>query len=706
MNVVRSGGSRWRLWLSGLACCAPFLSGSAAEPVGSGPGINPSGHEPEDFTALSLDELAAIKVTTVSKKAESLAGVPAAVSVITSDDIRRSGALTIPEALRLAPGVNVGRVNSSDWAVSVRGFNDTFSQKLLVLIDGRSIYSPIFSGTLWQGQDMMLEDADRIEVIRGPGGTVWGANAVNGVINIVSKPARETQGVLVSAGGGTDREGLARVRYGARLGTNTFIRFQTKYDDGSRSRLATSGEANDEWWKAQGGFRLDWEPSVRDRFTAQGDLFAREANSTMPQIVLPTFGVPAPTSGYSFTRQSAFKINGGNALGRWSRQLSDDADVSVQAYFDRQSVRTIVLHEERSTFDFDVRHRFQLGQRNEVVWGGGYRLSKSKLDETREITLREDSRSDQVFNAFIQDEVRLIPERLRWTLGTKVEHNDYTGWEFQPGTRLSWTPTGHQAVWASVARAIRTPSQIEHDARISLSVLPANPPTSPFPTVLTAQGNHQVVAESLVAYELGYRLQAHPRLSLDAALFVNDYDDLRGNTESIDASDAPNFVRLVSKLNNNVSGQTHGGEVGVTWQPLDPWRLSGQVGYLEANLEQPPSALTGQPRSPEIAGARYQLSVRSTLDLGRHVELDVWVRFVDRVDGAGTPIPGLTTLDRTVPSYTTVDVRLAWRPVHNLELALVGQNLAGEHTEFLPTFISTESVKVMPSVYAKVTWKF
>ncbi len=706
MNGFKTGRPRWKYWVGGVACCASCLSIRAATPPHLEPGFSPPGREPEDFTALSLDELAAIKVTTVSKKAESLAGVPAAVSVITSDDIRRSGALTIPEALRLAPGVNVGRVNSSEWAVSVRGFNDTFAQKLLVLMDGRSIYTPLFSGTLWQAQDMMLEDADRIEVIRGPGGTVWGANAVNGVINIVSKPARETQGLLVAAGGGTDREGLARVRYGAQLGTNTFIRFQTKYDDGSRSRLATRGEANDEWWRAQGGFRLDWEPSIRDRFSLQGDLFAREAHNTMPQIVLPAFGVPAPVTGYVFTRDSLFKLNGGNLLGRWTRQLSEDADFSVQAYYDRQTMRTILLGEERNTYDLDLRHRFQLGARNEVVWGGGYRLSESQLDDSEEIVLQRDSRSDQVLNAFVQDEVRLVPDHLRWTFGTKIEHNDYTGWEFQPGTRLSWTPTARQALWASVARAVRTPSQIERDAQINLSVLPPNPPTSPLPTVVTAQGGRAFDAETVLAWELGYRIQAHPRLTLDAAMFVNDYDDLRGRADRIDVAAVPSYTRIVSQINNGVSGKTYGGELGATWQPMEGWRLNGHFAYLESDLSQARNALTGQPQPVEIASPRFQVSIRSSVDLGRNVEFDAWFRFVDQVDGAGTTIPGLTTSDRSIPSYVTVDVRLAWRPVHNLEVALVGQNLAGEHKEFLPTFISTESVKVMPSVYGKVTWKF
>ncbi len=691
---------RFPSWFSGALCAA----GLTAVVAKAGPSA--TGGEATDFTALSFEELAAIKVTTVSKKTESLAGVPAAVSVITSEEIRRSGALTIPEALRLAPGVNVGRVSSSEWAVSVRGFNDTFAQKLLVLIDGRSVYTPLFSGTFWEAQDAMLEDVERIEVIRGPGGTVWGANAVNGVINVVSKPARETQGLLVSAGGGTDREALARVRYGVQLGSNTFVRFYGKYDNGSRSDLTTGGRAEDGWWKTQGGLRLDWEPSARDRFTLQSDGYSYEADLVIPQVVLPSFGVPPPPTDYMFSRPSLTEQDGGNVLGRWTRQQSEHSDYSVQAYYDRQVLLTGLVGERRNTYDVDLRHRYQLGDRNEVVWGGGYRLSQSDVERSPQIAMRNNPRSDQIFNAFLQDEVTLVADRLRWTLGTKIERNDYTEWEFEPGTRLAWTPTKRQTLWASVARAVRTPARYERDGQVNLSVFPADPPTAPLPTVLTVRGGSRFESETVLAYEAGYRVQAHPRLNFDAAIFLDDYDNLRGTSDSLDASDAPNFLRVNSQLGNTGRGRTYGGELGAVWHPLDWWRFNGQFSLLQADLEQPDNALTGTRQAVELASPRYQVSVRSGIDLGSTVELDAWLRFVDQIEGSGAAIPGLTSMDRSVKSYVTLDLRLGWHPLRNLEVAVVGQNLAGNHTEFLPTFISVESVKVGPSVYGKLTWKF
>ena len=661
--------------------------------------------ELNDLTSLSLEELGSIQVTSVSKKSENLNKVPAAVSVITGDDIRRSGALTLPEVLRMAPGVSVAKVDATQTAVTVRGFNDTFAQKLLVLMDGRSIYTPLFSGTFWQAQDTMLEDVDRIEVIRGPGGTVWGANAVNGVISIVSKPARETQGVLLSGGGGSEQLALAGVRYGGQLGTNTFFRIYGKYDDRDNSQLVGGGDAKDGWSKGQGGFRLDWEPSTSDRLTLQGDLFELRANQTYAQVALPAFGVPPPLLGYNSVREAHPEQSGGNVLGRWSHQFSEDSDLSVQAYYDRSDIRFPVLEETRDTFDLDLRHRFQPGSRQEIVWGGGYRVSDSHLMDSVEIALSRKSRSDRVFNAFAQDEITLVPDRLLWTLGTKVEHNDYTGFEVQPGTRLSWTPTDKQTVWASVARAVRTPSQLEHDGRFNVVVIPPSL-MLPLPTLVSVIGNPGFESEMLLAYELGYRIQAHRRLTLDAAVFINDYDNLRSSVERLDLSTVPNYAQVQSIINNDVHGLTYGGELAATFQAIDWWRLHGQISAIQADIRQLPNGLTGTPRTPSIASPEYELSLRSSMDLGKSLTLDGSLRYVDRIAEAGIPIPGLPNAGYSIPSYFTFDARLAWRPTKGLELALIGQNLAGRHREFVPTVLSTQFTEVGPSVYAKLTWMF
>lgn len=699
MNKCLTGRFNWRRTTAfsvSLFSAISCVTAKSVEELGSG--------DP-DFTSMSLEQLGAIKVTSVSKKAEALSGAPSAISVITGEEIHRSGATTLPEALRLAPGVNVAKVDAMVSAVSVRGFNDTLSQKLLVMMDGRSVYTPLFSGTFWQAQDTVLEDIDRIEVIRGPGATIWGANAVNGVINIVSKPASETQGFLVTAGGGTAHEAMSSVRYGAKVAEKTFFRVYGKYDLWDRSDLVLGGPANDGGWKAQGGFRLDWEPATENRFTFQGDIYGLEADHTSPRIILPQFMAPPPPTGYQFDQPDDWIQNGGNLLGRWTRQFSEDSELSVQTYYDRSRLKFLLLEETRDTFDADVRHRFQAGDRNEIVWGGGYRLSDSREIDSPQLSLSRDSRTDSIFNTFVQDEVELIPETLRWTLGSKVEHNDYTGWEVEPGTRLAWTITDKQTLWASVARAVRTPSQIERDGRFQLAVFPPNA-GMPLPAVVTAVGGAGFSSEELIAYELGYRIQPHQRLSVDLALFVNDYDHLRGAIDRLNLNAVPNYTELEVTLDNSAYGYTYGGELTAIWQATDWWRLQGQASLLESELKQPPTSMTVSPRGPSLEAPEYQLSLRSSMDLLEHVTLDFFARYVDQVLESGLWIPTRPLPGNDIPGYATFDVRLAWRPARDFELSLVGQNLAGTHREFSPTFISTQYTEVGPSAYAKLVWKF
>ncbi len=664
-------------------------------------------NEPRDFTHLSLEELGAIEVTSVSKKAEKLTHVPAAVSVITADDIRRSGALTLPDALRLAPGIHVARVDAHQWAVSTRGFNDTFAQKLLVLMDGRSVYTPVIAGTLWQAQDLIFEDVDRIEVIRGPGSSVWGANAVNGVVNVVSKPARETQGMLVSGGGGSDHRILGSLRYGGQIEEHTFFRLYGKFDDWDNSRLLGGGQANDEWWKEQGGFRFDWEPTSDDRLTLQGDLFNLQSNQTMPNIIFPVFGMPPPPGGYNVQLDSKWEQIGGNILGRWTTRLADDSDFSIQTYYDRGEIKLPLLKETRNTFDLDLRHRFQFTERQEIVWGGGYRLNLSNTTNSPEVRFMHDSRSDEVFNAFVQDEITLLPDLLRLTLGTKIEHNNYTGFEVQPGARLSWTPTTKQTIWTSVTRAVRTPAQFEDDAEVHVLVLPADPPFNPFPTVIALTGTPDYESEILIAYELGYRIQPLPRLTLETALFLNDYDRLRSGVSIIDTSAVPNYVKVRNLLNNTAHGQTYGGEIAATWQMLEWWRLQSQYSVIQTDLSDSPNNLTGAPNTPDLSYPNHQISLRSSMNLGKQVEFDLWLHYVDSFFVSGiSKIPGTSKSQGDIPSYFTLDVRLAWHPTRNLELALGAQNLIDRHQEFAPTYTSSQSIEVSRSIYGKLTWKF
>ncbi len=660
-------------------------------------GTNSTNRDDHELLKLSLEQLMSMKVTSVSKKEEKLSGTAAAISVITADDIQRSGANNIPDAFRLAPGVDVGRVDAHTWAVGVRGLNDTFSPGLLTLIDGRSIYSPLFSSTFWMAQDVMLEDLSRIEVVRGPGSTLWGANAFNGVINIVSKPADETQGLLVNAGGGSQPAVASSVRWGDKLGDNTFYRIYGKYDQWNDFEAVNGGSANDRWWKMQGGFRLDQKPVAGNEFTLQGDVYHLEANQDMPQVSLSPPGRQTTPAVWSQT--------GGNILGRWTRTFSDRAELSVQAYYDGERFEVPIINETRHAIDLDIRHQFQLGARQEIVWGGGYRLNMSAFDNTEQVRMLESSQSKSVFNTFVQDQINLVPERLRLTLGSKLEHNDYTGFEVEPGARLAWTPTERQTVWASVSRAVRTPSQFEQGSRMELTMLPSSPPATPA-TLLVLEGNDRFNSETLIAYEIGYRVQPHARLSLDLNAFVNSYDGLRSKLNQLDPSTLPAYLTVNSTLVNGISGETYGAEIAATWQVRDTWRLSANYSWLEENLRLAPEASSGGAQTARLSAPEQQVMLRSSLNLTPRVDFDLGLRFVGGFSGSGSGLPD-DTFSSKVESYFSLDARLAWRVNPNLELSLAGQNLLEEaHREFNPTFLSTVAAQVPRSVFGKVSWRF
>ncbi len=662
----------------------------------------------EALKELSVEELLEIKVTSASKKSEPLSGTGAAVTVITGDDIRHSGARALPDVLRMAPGIQVGRVDSHQWAVSARGFNDTFAQSLLVLMDGRSVYTPLFSGTLWAAQDTVLEDLDRIEVIRGPGGTLWGANAVNGVINIVTKTADETQGWLFDGGGGMQPEGFTSVRYGGRLGESTYFRIYGKYDLWDDLDQVGGAPGHDGWWKGQGGLRLDSRPTETDLITFQGDGFGLRGDGMFSSMVRPQFQVPPPATGYASARPGSWEQDGGNVVGRWTHEFSDDSELATQLYYDRSRFDTPLVSEIRNTYDLDLRYRFLLAERQEIVVGGGMRSSDSRLEDSPELVLTRHSRSDQTGNLFAQDEITLLPDRLKVTVGSKVEHNDYTGFEFEPGGRLTWTPLDRHTFWGSVSRAVRVPTQIEHDSRVNLTVLPASPPVVPLPAIVALQGDPSFRSGNVVAYELGYRVQPAPGLSIDAAMFINHYDDLRASRGYVDFSAAPNYLQGIGVIDNGAWGKTYGWELAVTWQAATWWRLHAQYTFLEADLETRPDPLSQLPTlRSSISSPSHQAGLRSNMVLVRDLELDLWLRYVGELDKAGAKIPGLSIAGSSIPDYATLDVRLAWRARPNLELSVVGQNLLETaHREFNPTFISTQFSEVGRTAYGRVTWHF
>lgn len=671
----------WVLTIGAVSCFGDEASSSEPPPQGL------------ELLQLSLEDLGKIKVTSVSRKSENLSDASAAIYVITGEDIRHSGATTLAEALRMAPGLDVARASSRQWAISSRGFNNTFANKLLVLMDGRTIYTPFFSGVFWEETDTVLEDVDRIEVIRGPGATLWGANAVNGVINIITKSAKDTQGTLITGGGGIEERGFGSIRYGGKLASNILYRVYTKYSDRDAFTMPDGSSAHDNWRLSQSGFHMDWEPSEINRLTLQSDYFYGKVGG---DIYVHSLNPPSlfPKAFYS-------KTEGGNLLGRWTHEFSSESDMSIQMYYDRTDREFGIGRELRDTFDVDAQHRFHIGDHQEIVWGAGYRYSADDIAETPDFLMREPHKGLNLFSTFAQDSITIVPGHLQFTLGTKIEHNDFTGLELQPSGRISWTPQERHTLWAAISRAVRTPSRSERGFSVFANPAPLLP-ALPLPLLAPGSGSPDYGAEDLLAYELGYRVKLHPRLSLDWTAFYNDYTHL----QSVDAqplelrispepSSTP-YLLFPLIFANNLRGRTYGTEISATWQPVDTWRMRANYSYLRMALHTlgPVASFTEE---TEGISPQQQFSLSSELDLGRHVEWNFGLRYVDELPSA---------LQR-VPSYFELETRLAWKPTRNIELAIIGNNLLhAHHREFSPIIITARDVEIDRAIFGKLTLRF
>lgn len=653
-----------------------------------------------DLTAYNLEELMDITVTSVSKKSQRIANAAAAIYVITQDDIHRSGVTTIPDALRMVPGVQVAQIDSNKWAVTSRGFNGRFANKLLVLMDGRSLYTPFFIGVYWEVQDTLLEDIDRIEVIRGPGAALWGANAVNGVINIITKSTEKTKGVLVSAGGGSNETAFASARYGAAVGQTTDLRLYAKHQQRAGFVDATGQDTYDDWHSTQGGFRLDSHLTTEDKLTVQGDYYEGKLDETYLLYNLPTPSNPS----YSRIVQNETGVSGGNLLTRWQRTLSDTDHLSLQLYYDHTERNMIVSPQKFNTVDLDLQHRFALGSYQDVVWGLGYRFSRYEVTNSSTLSFDQQRVNNHLFSSFIHDEITLIPATLSLMVGSRFEHNDYSGFDVQPNGRLLWTVTPNDSVWAAVSRAVRSSTKGEQDIHYnyrtmqqppSMSLDPSNPRDN---LRLEIVGNRNFKSEELLAYEIGYRTQPLARLSFDVAAYYNSYENLRILTPGTPYTDAVSDVRPFV-LSNNMHGHAVGVELSADWTPLDWWRLQASYSYQNLTM-----FLEGRSTDSINKGnaegdvPQHQFSLRSGFDLSRQLTLNLWLRGTDRL----ASIDGVS-----IPGYVTMDARLAWKPVKNLELALVGRNLfENHHAEFIPEYINTQSSEVVRSVYGKLTWQY
>ncbi len=661
------------------------------------PGLDEGG-----LADLSLEELMNVEVYSVGKKEQRLADSAAAVAVITNEDIKRSGATNIPEALRLVPGVEVAHIDSNKWAISIRGFNDRFANKLLVLVDGRSVYTPLFAGVYWDVQDLMLEDVDRIEVIRGPGGTLWGANAVNGVINIITKTSSETQGLLATSAVGSELDTSNALRYGGTLGNHGNYRIYGKWFQRDNFETVNDTNGGDGWRQGRSGLRADWATSDADSFTATADIYEGTSDSriTTPLLTPPYLSAP-------FLERT--DVAGGHALTRWTHRFSDTSDTKLQAYYDRTTRNGGEFREDRDTVDLEFQHRIGFRGRHDLVWGAGYRITGDDMRNDFRFAWTPSSRDTQLFSGFVQDEIALVEDKLHLTIGTKLEHNDYTGWEVQPNFRALWKIHENHRLWGAVSRAVRTPSRSEDDIRLNTAVMPV--PVAPglaIPNVISLFGSRSFNSEDLLAYELGYRARLHSTLSLDVATYYNDYDHLRtinlrdplnpAVCEEGTLATLCNGGNLVTAFDasNFMNGRAYGVEVAADWSPTDFALIRAGYTYMDLDLSLNAGAV-GDSLSLTTAGQspHNQVFAHGFLDLPHNVDLDVVVRWVDR----------LQSID--VDAYATVDARLAWEPIAGLELALVGQNLTdASHLEFSSSsLVSSEATKVERGVYGVVSWR-
>src|SRR5881396_3716786 len=608
----------------------------------------------EALKKLSIEQLMNLEVTSVSRRPERLAQAASAIQVITQQDIRRSGASSLPEALRLVTNLQVAQINSRDWAISARGFNSTTANKLLVLIDGRTVYTPLYSGVFWDVQDVPLGDVDRIEVISGPGATLWGANAVNGVINVITKRARETQGLVVSGGGGTELRGFGTTRYGGALGSHVNYRIYGKGWAREPSVLPGGQDATDDWHMEQAGFRLDWDASTINQVTMQGDLYdGRISQATAGDIA----------------------VSGGNVVAKWSHTVSANSAVTAQLYYDRTN-RNIpgTFGEDLDIYDVDLQHATRLGARQDVVWGLGYRLINDRVANSSMLAFLPPGVARQWFSGFVQDEIALVPNRLHVALGTKIEHNDYVGFEVQPSGRVNWRPNPSGTLWAAVSRALRSPSRIDREL-----FAPAQPPYF----LAGGPGFH---SEEELAYELGYRHQ-EGSLALSVATFYSRYYGLR----SLEQTNPPAATPIV--IGNGQDGESYGAELTADYRVTDRWRLRAGYAELRVHVWPNPGSTDRSGGASESHTPDRQFFLNSSVDLRADLRFDAGLRAIDDIT------------NQQVPAYAELNATLTWQPTSNLDLSLVGQNLLHRrHVEFGAPGATRREIE--RGVYGAVAWRF
>jgi iron complex outermembrane recepter protein len=668
---------------AGLALVLVLL---AAAPRSSRAEAVPQDQAGKPLKQLTLEQLGNVEVTTASKEPETVWNTAAAIYVITQEDIQRSGATSIPDALRLAPGVEVARISGDEWSIGIRGFGSRLSRSVLVLIDGRSVYSTFTAGVYWEVQDTLMEDIDRIEVIRGPGGTIWGPNAVNGVINIITKNSKDTQGGLLAAGGGNVEQGFAEARYGAGKGKDLTYRVYGKGFARS-SQFHPDGFNYDPWQGGQAGFRMDWSKTTRDTFTLQGDIYDDAAGEA---VQASTYNPPSEK-----TLEGYAHLSGGNILWSWKRTLAEKKDIQLTAYYDRTNRHEVNFGDVRNTVSVDFLERFTL-PRQEISWGLGLWFSHGdEIEVVSGLRFAPPEVTDQLYTAFLQDEITLLPNRLSLVAGTKLLKTNFTGALFEPSVRLLYTPTPTQTVWAAFTHAVRTPAEVERDFFLSSFIGTAS---NGLPFFARFNANRNFRSEELNGYELGYRHLVGSKVYLDIAGFFNQYHDLLSEDLTgpifVETDPAPTHVLLPAEFGNGLKATTEGGEVASEWRPRSYWRLRGSYSFLEMHVEKGRgSGDIGT--APIIQGSspQHQLLFQSNFDLPKSLTADFQVRYV-------SDLPALQ-----VPAYWTGDASLGWDPTKQVHLSVVGQNLFQPYHYESP-YDPRGLVGIKRSVYGKIAWRW
>ncbi len=635
-----------------------------------------------DLSGLSLEDLMNITVTSVSRRPENIRDAASAVYVITQEDIRRSGLTSIPELLRLVPGMDVASIDSNKWAVNSRGLNDRWARHLLVLIDGRTVYTPLNSGVYWDVRDTLLEDVDRIEVIRGPGAAMWGANAVNGLINIITKGSELTQGVQATALVGDEDKSIDTLRYGGGFGKDGHYRIYGKYLNRDEFLLPNGDAAADGWNQSSAGFRMDWKGSESNDFSVQGGLYNGTSTETYmePSLVDPF--------GEEVTRRTPVK--GEHLLAHWNRTIGETENTGLQIYYDRAERRDGSYHEMESTVDLDFQHSLEPSARRSLIYGFGCRLVDSNIDNTYRISFDPPNINTHIYSAFVQQESRSKDDKFSLTLGSKFEHTNFTGFQIQPNARAQWTLDEKRMAWASVSRAVRTPSRFERGGLLNESSFPIGGGNG---GIVEVRGDPGVVAEDLLAYELGYRFNPSPKVSHDVAAFYNVYDHLavvEHDDEYFTIDPVPHLVIPIT-YRSDMHGSTYGVEVTSTIVPSNRWKVSGSCSLIGISMDGPPSATFDR---TEGGSPRWQFNLRSYLDLSKGWEFDTMLYCVGKLR------------DGDVPGYTRLDLRLGRRLPSGIDVSIGVRNLLdSQHTEF--TTSRGDNVNDVPrSVYAKLGWQF